>query len=174
MPPDAQAAGVRLQRLTPDDWRLWRKLRLVALEEAPEAFAATLAQWTGPNDTPERWQARLCNVAFNCIGFVQERPAGMISATAADETGASELLSVYVAPHSRGRGVGDALIDAAVRWAGQSGAARVILRVAEDNARAIALYARQGFSDAGPCEDSAQDGRRERWMERSLIRQHAR
>jgi hypothetical protein len=51
----------RLRVLTPDDWRLWRTLRLLALEESPEAFGATLAEWTGPGDAEDRWRGRLTN-----------------------------------------------------------------------------------------------------------------
>ena len=51
--------------LDPDDWQLWRELRLAALAEAPDAFGSTLAEWSGAGDTEQRWRTRLHGVALN-------------------------------------------------------------------------------------------------------------
>ena len=37
--------------LTPEDWRAWRELRLLALEEAPYAFSSTIEEWQGAGDS---------------------------------------------------------------------------------------------------------------------------
>ena len=44
-----------------------------------------------------------------------------------------------------GRGVGDSLIDAVIKWSSGRGATAVRLNVKTDNHRAISLYERQGF-----------------------------
>src|ERR1700722_14623539 len=51
----------------PDDWRLWRELRLAALTEAPGAFGSTLAEWSGAADTEQRWRGRLESVPLNLV-----------------------------------------------------------------------------------------------------------
>jgi hypothetical protein len=38
---------IEVQLLGPDDWQLWRQLRLQALEKSAAAFSSTLAEWTG-------------------------------------------------------------------------------------------------------------------------------
>jgi ribosomal protein S18 acetylase RimI-like enzyme len=53
---------------------------------------------------------------------------------------------VYVVPAARRRGVGDALVARAVERAAERGARRVELDCNEDNAGALALYERHGFS----------------------------
>lgn len=50
---------------------------------------------------------------------------------------------------ARGRGVGDSLIDAVVQWARTQHANRVLLAVVPQNAHAIALYERHGFTHNG-------------------------
>lgn len=50
---------LELRRLSPDDWALWRVLRLAALTDAPEAFGSRLADWQGGNDREDRWRDRL-------------------------------------------------------------------------------------------------------------------
>lgn len=131
-----------------DDWALWRKLRLEALGEAPYAFSSRLADWQGEGDAEPRWRARLSAVPCNIVSTLRRVPAGMASATAPEDRSV-ELISMWVAPFARGRGVGDALIEAIISWAAEQAAVRVHLAVFESNARAIALYRRHGFVDAG-------------------------
>jgi RimJ/RimL family protein N-acetyltransferase len=150
---------IEVQELGADDWRLWRQLRLEALTESAAAFSATLAQWTGPADTEERWRARFSNVPFNVVLRFDDAPAGMVGAyVRADDT--VELISMWVAPFARGQGVGDAAVRAVLDWADLR---EVVLSVRADNKAAMALYQRHGFSDAGQSPDDAN----ERLMRRS-------
>ena len=157
---------ITLRTLTPEDWRAWRELRLAALAEAPAAFSSTLAEWQGPGDTEARWRARLSNVALNLIASLDARPAGMTSGVQAGVPGDVELISMWVQPWARGRGVGDALVAAVCAWAAAQGAARVVLRAYDDNAAALALYRRQGFQATGTVELSADGAKREIVMAR--------
>jgi ribosomal protein S18 acetylase RimI-like enzyme len=138
-----------LRALTVDDWAAWRALKLAALREAPYAFEARLADWQGENDTEPRWRRRLDGGSLNLLAELDGEPAGMASGMTPDRDGTVHLLSLWVAPFARGRGVGDALVAAVVRWAEGRRAGRVALRVAEGNHRARALYRRNGFSDRG-------------------------
>lgn len=137
---------VVLHLVDPDDWRAWRELRLQALTEAPYAFGSTLEEWQGEGDTEARWRDRLSAVPFNIIARFNKEPAGMVSATAPAVHGSVELISMWVAPFARGRGVGDALVQAVLDWAAQQEVQRVTADVKESNANAIALYRRQGFT----------------------------
>jgi ribosomal protein S18 acetylase RimI-like enzyme len=158
-----------MRRIGVDDWGVWRELRLKALEEAPGAFAATLAEWQGAGDSEQRWRGRLAGVPLNVVAMVDGRAGGMVSATGPDGERRIELISMWVAPWARGRGVGDALIAEVIRWSGEQQAARVFLNVVDGNGPAIALYRRNGFVDGG-WGDLSRDGRRERVMIRELHR----
>jgi GNAT superfamily N-acetyltransferase len=146
-----------------DDWRLWRDVRREALREAPHAFGSTLADWQGESDTEMRWRARLSSVPFNVVAYVDGEAAGMVSGTAPDQDGTSELISMWVAPFARGRGVGDSLVAAVVQWARGQRAVKVALPVFERNEHAQVLYRRHGFVDAGTIA-STEDGAAERQM----------
>lgn len=61
----------------------------------------------------------------------------------------AEILTVAVRPQARGEGRGHRLVTAAAELARASGAERLFLEVAEDNAAARALYARTGFVEIG-------------------------
>lgn len=61
----------------------------------------------------------------------------------------SEILSIGVAPEARGRGLGGALLAAAMAAARADGATALFLEVAADNAPALALYRRFGLGEVG-------------------------
>jgi GNAT superfamily N-acetyltransferase len=139
-----------LRVLTPDDWPVWRELRLAALAEAPQAFGSRLADWQGQGDREERWRGRLSIPgSYNVVALVDGSPAGMVSGIPDDEPGVAELISMWVSPAARGRGVGGQLIAAVEQWARQAGAGVLRLCVYEGNASARALYLRAGFTGTG-------------------------
>lgn len=72
-------------------------------------------------------------------GFVMARATG-------DE---AEILTLAVAPATRGRGLGRALLEAAIAKAQALGAAALFLEVGADNPHALALYAGLGFAQVG-------------------------
>ncbi|MEE1940207.1 GNAT family N-acetyltransferase [Streptomyces sp. TRM 70361] len=163
-----------IRTLAADDWRIWRELRLAALAEAPGAFGSRLADWQGPGDREERWRARLdLPGACHFAALLADRPAGMAGGVPVPEPdgegGTAELISMWVDPVARGRGVGDALVRAVVRWASAAGFGTLRLSVMSGNAHAAALYRRHGFVPTGPAGGRLlPDGRREHVMVRTL------
>jgi ribosomal protein S18 acetylase RimI-like enzyme len=153
---------IDIRVLTPDDWMLWRELRLAALAEAPHAFGSKLAEWQGDHDREQRWRDRLSLAgAYNIVAVLDGVPVGMVSAVPVGGAAEAELISMWVAPAVRGRGVGDRLIEAVVAWAGRGGASRLRLSVMPDNGAAQSLYRRNGFVESGEPGDLGPDGRRE-------------
>jgi ribosomal protein S18 acetylase RimI-like enzyme len=142
---------IEVVKVSPDSWRMWRELRLAALAEAPSAFGSTLAEWSGAGDTEQRWRARLEDVALNLVVMCDGEAAGMVSAAAPGDGRPAELMSLWVAPSGRGRGVGDEAIRQVLTWVRETFAATAVeLSVKIDNNHAIRLYERHGFIDAGP------------------------
>ncbi len=145
----ARPSGPAVVHAGPGDWERVRALRLRALTADPDAFGMTLAQEQGK--TPEAWRTRLESpAAATFLGVLDGRDAGLAVGSvyegAADAAG---LYAMWVAPEARGRGVGDALVGAVLRWARARGARRVLLDVGDANAPAQRLYARNGFTPTG-------------------------
>jgi ribosomal protein S18 acetylase RimI-like enzyme len=162
---------IELKVLAADDWRVWRRLRLQALLEAPSAFGSRLADWQGDGDREERWRERLSIPGGHDVAALLDAvPVGMVSGVPSGEH-ATELISTWVSPMARGRGVGDALVAEVVRWSTDVGATTVHLRVAEGNDVARGLYERHGFRLTGERGGLMPDGvRHELVMELSLTR----
>lgn len=83
------------------------------------------------------------------FGFValDEDPLGCVLCRSI--AGEAEILTLAVAPWTRRKGVGRALMAAALDLARQSGAAAAFLEVDVGNAPAVALYESLGFVRAG-------------------------
>lgn len=136
---------ITLDRLAPDDWKRWRALRLAALAEAPYAFGATLAEWSGDGDAEPRWRQRLELGGVHLVAVLDGEDVGMASGIHTDRPDAAAVISMWVAPAGRGRGVGDALLAEIADWARSWGASYVDLNVAGGNVAAEQLYRRNGF-----------------------------
>ncbi|MEV4278696.1 GNAT family N-acetyltransferase [Actinoplanes xinjiangensis] len=161
---------IEMRVLAENDWKVWRALRLAALTEAPYAFGSRLADWQGDGDDEQRWRDRLSIPgSYNVVALLDGQPVGMASGVPTDQDGVVELISMYVTPAGRGRGVGDQLLHAVERWARQVEAGTLRLAVAEGNRNAIALYERHGFHDAGELGDLMPDGRRREHIMTKLL-----
>jgi ribosomal protein S18 acetylase RimI-like enzyme len=123
-----------------------RDVRLAALADAPDAFAATLA---GERGQPEaEWRARIGALPW-FLGFQDGRPAGLIAALPPRQGQAWHLVSMWVCPRARGAGLADLLVGAVTGHVRRAGADRVTLWVAAGNERARAFYRRMGFTPTG-------------------------
>jgi ribosomal protein S18 acetylase RimI-like enzyme len=152
---------VDLTRIGPADWETFRDVRLRSLAESPAAFGSRHADWV---DAPaDRWQSRLTQVPLTLLAQDGSEVVGVVSGQPVGEEWV-ELISMWVAPAVRGRGVAGQLIGAVVEWAaGQDRA--TFLMVRSDNARARTSYERAGFVDTGVPEGWPADQPPEHRME---------
>lgn len=148
---------LEIRPLTEDDWQRWRALRLTALATDPDAFGSTLAEWSGPNDREERWRRRLTDSPFSALVELDGVAVGMVGAFPAGD--AVELVSLWVDPSARGRGIGEAAVGAVVDFAAGRD---VLLSVRIANAPAIRLYERCGFTTEGASPDDPRERRMRR------------
>lgn len=79
--------------------------------------------------------------------FAFHHPDGFVLARVASDE--AEILTLAVAPGRRGKGLGRALLSAAIAEAQQRGANTMFLEVGNDNPAALALYAALGFANVG-------------------------
>ena len=80
-------------------------------------------------------------------------PIGFICALVPDADGSVYVNNLHALPERKGLGVGSALLDAAARWARDTGARAMHLRVLETNAPAIGFYESRGWRCAARVDD---------------------
>jgi GNAT superfamily N-acetyltransferase len=132
-----------------DDWQALRDIRLEALRDAPTAFWSTYEQEALRGE--EHWRGRIAR-GGTFLAYLSEvsasEPAGLVGGYQEDPA-IVELISMYVRPRARGRGVGEALVATVLGWARDKNATEVHLWVTETNSHARALYDRCGFTLTG-------------------------
>jgi GNAT superfamily N-acetyltransferase len=138
------------------EWPIYRDTRLSALRDAPDAFGSSFA--AEATRTDEAWAARVAAAAASqndqlFLAFDQEQPCGLIwCKRSAAEPAVTDLYQMWVAPGSRAKGTGQALLQAALDWARAAGTQRARLGVTAADSPAMRLYRRHGFRAAGPLE----------------------
>lgn len=127
-----------------DEWERLKTVRLRALRDAPDAFGSSYERESA--FTPEKWLERLTGSWWR-VAVVDGADAGLVCVRV--EEGTAHLLSMWVAPEARNRGVGSLLVDAAIEHARGQGLEEMELWCVDHNTAARALYTRKGFTPTG-------------------------
>ncbi|MBK5920795.1 hypothetical protein CCR80_07075 [Rhodothalassium salexigens] len=149
-PEPAPAGPIEVVRLGADDVAVFRALRLAAMTRSPDAFNSTYGEELAK---PDAWYAErlAADGVFAAGGRAQ--PQGMVGVRRYPTAKARHkawIYGLFVAPEARGRGVGQALVQAALTHAAaEVDVELVLLTVVTGNAPAIALYERMGFEAYG-------------------------
>jgi ribosomal protein S18 acetylase RimI-like enzyme len=157
---------MNIERLTPAHADAYRALMLDAHARCPDAFTSSVDERAA---LPLAWwEKRLAEdpqaPEFVLGAFAAGRLAGVAGlafATRAKLRHKARLFGMVVEPGSQRRGLGRALVDAAIAAACSRGGVRVLqLTVTQGNVAAEALYARCGFRSFGvePLAVAAGDG----------------
>lgn len=133
--------------------QLWN-IRLRSLQDNPEAFGSTYEETLQRGKESFRQRLRQPHAETFYVGsFEDERLMGIVgffreSGTKGQHKG--YVISMYVAPEQRGRGVGKALVAEAIAQARAiSGLEQLLLAVVTTNTAARQLYRSLGFEVYG-------------------------
>jgi ribosomal protein S18 acetylase RimI-like enzyme len=145
-----------LRRIGPDDWALFREIRLSSLAESPDAFGSTLEREQGFAE--DDWRRRLTGPVY-----VVTDPGPVAVGGIFDEGGTLHVWGMWTDPAHRGRGHARRILDALIA---PDAAAVLDVNVTNDAARAA--YERYGFVGTGEIEPLRPGS--EQQMERMVLR----
>jgi len=135
---------ISVRSLGEDEWEQYRSVRLSALEDSPDAFAASLAEEQQFDE--DYWRRRMRR-SQRLIAEDSEHAVGVASLGQADDGNpkVAELFGLWVAPDLRGRGVATLLVQAGADVARAVGRTHLAYWVSTDNGRAVAFASGFGF-----------------------------
>ena len=140
-----------IERVTPETALVLKDVRLRALLDSPTAFSSTYAKESALPD--EEWMKR--SVRWGSEGSAMflamegDVACGIVGAYEEEQAQRAQVVSMWVDPASRRAGVGEALIDAVVKWAAARAVRELKLMVTSVNEGAISFYERMGFRMTG-------------------------
>jgi RimJ/RimL family protein N-acetyltransferase len=138
-----------VRRINLGEAEMYRRIRLAALKDAPEAFATTYE--AAAARTEESWQRQADEATGGndrAIFFATSdgEAVGLVALYRdGDLPHSGELLQMWVAPGFRGKGFAKQLIAAAADWARKAEFKTVKAVVTGENRRAMAFYRKCGF-----------------------------
>ncbi len=151
---------VILKTITAASVASFKAVRLSALKDTPSAFGSTFAKESRLSDAD--WQRRVAqwngDRSIGLLAWDGDRPCG-IAAGFLDEgqTTKAHLVSMWVAPSDRGRGLGRLLVEGIIDWACNRRAETLCLMVTSNNDVATRFYERLGFRKTGRTEPYPND-----------------
>ncbi|WP_371779708.1 GNAT family N-acetyltransferase [Streptosporangium subroseum] len=153
-----------VRRLTPEDWEIFRDVRLVALADAPEGFASSLEREQAYDEA--RWRDWMQpERGVKAIALVEGRVVGVAGGWVPEgRGGAVEVYSMWVDPVARGTGVGALLVEEVVGWAAEQGYHKIELWVVDGNDGAARLYKRLGFEATNESQPHPNDPGLREWL----------
>lgn len=146
------ASMIVIKRITAADALVFKDVRLRALRESPTSFSSTYAKEAGFPD--EEWKKRAAGSSgdrrIGFLAFAEDRACGMVFCfrDQADQA-VGTILSMWVDPLVRRRGVGRELIASVADWARERGMRLLQLMVTSVNHGAMEFYQRNGFTSSG-------------------------
>ena len=137
-----------VRALGDEDWQVYRDIRIKALKESPDAFAASAQQEEQKDE--EFWHKRMSR-SRRLVAEQDGAVVGVVSVKTLDpdetkrDDKAAELFGLYVVPELRGKGISWKLVQAATDQARSDEHAHIVYWVGTDNGRAVAFASSFGF-----------------------------
>jgi ribosomal protein S18 acetylase RimI-like enzyme len=145
-----------VRTVQPSEWQAYRRLRLQALAESPDAFGSTFESEASRSD--DEWKSRLTRAAdglddLPLFAISAGHPVGLAwGKVSSEEPSLVHLYQMWVSPEFRGQGVGRALLVAVISWAREKSSSAIELGVTVTNTSAYNLYSGAGFKAHGEPE----------------------
>jgi ribosomal protein S18 acetylase RimI-like enzyme len=134
--------AVEVRAVAVEQWAAMRAVRLAALTESPRLFGSTTAAEERLDET--EWRRRTQRAAMAWVGA---EPVGIVAWVWTQEPTQADLVSMWVDPAHRGRGIGSALARWVIAEVAGTHRAALELDVVADNVVAVELYRRLGFDE---------------------------
>lgn len=151
--------GVSIRQLGPDDWTIFKTVRLSALQQDPHVFGSHYEKEAAFSDG--EWQDLLRDTGRGvfCL-FAGGRPVGMTGVRAdPDDPATAVLWGSWIDREWRGKGLSRALYHVRLAWAGaQPDIRRIVVSHRADNMASMQANRKHGFVHTHAEDRLWQDG----------------
>jgi len=139
---------MKIKLLTADDWKIWKKLRLEALQDSPMSFGSSYEEELHWPDLEVQNELNKSNIFGAFVDDMFVASAGFYTLNSMKTKHRGIIWGMYTHPEYRKQGIASALIQAVVTHA-KSHVNQVHLTCVTNNLAAIQFYLRHGFKIYG-------------------------
>lgn len=141
--------NVQIVKLEPKDWMLFKELRLRALKEEPHAFCSSYEEnvikpdisWAKTLDEAGKEKTQ-----WLVFAKLNKKIVGMIAAHLEKESNTAHIISMYVSPEERGKGIAKKLMNNLLKKLKENiQIKKIIIDVNPMQSAAFNLYKKSGF-----------------------------
>ncbi len=147
--------GIQIRRITPDDWQVYKNIRLEMLDSDPDAFPKQA--FNDMRDHQGKWVERIKN-GIVIIAFDAEKPIGMVRGIPALDSRQATIKNMYVNKDYRGQKIGESLLENVLGNLENLGILKVLLEVEDTQESAIKMYQKHGFTESARIKQEDRDG----------------
>lgn len=133
--------------LDADDWKLFRDIRLEALQEDPVVFGNSYQEEVVK--TEDFWRKHINNMWFVVMNNQVVGMIGLLQDSGLKKNHRAQLISLWVKPAFRSQGIGKALVQHALMSAQKQEIRKLYLYVTSTQQEVIKLYEALGFYTIG-------------------------
>lgn len=143
---------MKIRILTQADWKIWKQLRLEALQNAPESFGSSYEEELNWSDLDFQNELNKSDIFGVVLDTLLISCAGFYSLKSSKTSHRGVVWGMYTRPEYRGQGVASALIQEIIKHA-KTRVTQLHLTCVTSNFEAMTFYQKQGFKIYGtePC-----------------------
>lgn len=147
----------KIRVLAPEDWEIYKLIRLRSLEESPDSFGSTYEREVSFPDSV--WLSRLSpelagTISLPLVAEIDGKEVGVASGLIREsDSKVANIYQMWVSPDARGKGIAASFLDEIKTWALDKESTSMALSVTTVNNAAVGLYQSYGFSPAGDTEE---------------------
>lgn len=136
-----------VSKLSPDEWQKYRDIRLLALKSDPQAFGSSYDEEMKLTETD--WRNRINVMWFASINGDVVGLIGLLQRDNLASKHCGYIISLWVKPEFRGRGIAKSLVQKLKSLAPSLGLRKLSLQVSRTQPNAKHLYENLNFSEVG-------------------------
>lgn len=159
---------MKITQLSPDEWQKYRDIRLLALKSDPHAFGSSYEEEI--NLSENDWRNRIKVMWFAMVDGEVAGLVGLLQRENLASIHCGYIISLWVKPALRGRGIAKVLVEKLKDLAPSLGLRKMSLQVSSTQPETKRLYEKIGFEEVGLLKENLlKDGK---YLDEHLMEWH--
>lgn len=138
---------ITIKNFCEEQWQKYREIRLLAIKTDPLSYTSSYEEEVELSE--HEWRSRINAMSFALVDEQVVALIGLLKNQPLSVKHCAEIVSLWVKPEMRGRGIGKMLLKSIMENASSNGIKKLIVYATASQEHAIATYESAGFIATG-------------------------